>query len=130
MKSVAQHICQFQIKTSKDTLCFPDLLSFGKLGISEDSSPSLTGWQDGNNTNQGREKQLSKAIYDADLMVISWFPLEDTRRISEGMKRRFRSSQCTRQHPWLVPALIIICHHSGLIPILWVPIRASPITLL
>ena len=32
--SVAQHTCQFHIKTSKDTLCFPGLLSSGKLGRS------------------------------------------------------------------------------------------------
>ena len=43
-----------------------------------------------------------------------------------GMKKRLRSSHVTLRHPLLVPALIIVCNHSALIPTLWVPSGPLP----
>ena len=53
-------------------------------------------------------------------------PLEDARSIRVGMKGRFCSSHVTLRHPLLVPALIIVCNHSALIPTLWVPSGPLP----
>ena len=57
-------------KNIKRYTVFPRSSFFWEIGEISGSSPSLTGWQGGNNTNQVREKQFSKETYDADMIGI------------------------------------------------------------
>ena len=64
-----------QLFTLRKLLNFPEPpFPHMEIGEISGSSPSLTGWQGGNNTNQVREKQFSKETYDADLIGISRSP--------------------------------------------------------
>ena len=86
-------------------------------------SQRAAGWE---NLNQVKMRQFPKDICDTSFHGNLPAPLEDARSISVGVKGRLRSSHVTLRHPLLVPALIIVCNHSALIPTLWVPSGPLP----